>query len=120
MAHNRDEYQFVSGVRMSSTSGPDSGFLPGGGRDIFRRWRYNITNLRPLFVDDILDTFFLFVFYLLYASFVPRNVLVQGGSKSKPLERVRGWRGGPLHPPEIAFAQIVSINVFSKVARLII
>ena len=99
-----------------------SGFLPGVGKNLpeggkkiaryppftsaFFAVLHNITNLRPLF--DILYTcykeihkiylfnFFLFVFYLLYASLIPSDVLGLRGVKT--LQKVRWWRGGPRHP----------------------
>ena len=67
---------------------------------------------------------FLFVFYLLYASLIPRNVLGLGGGL-KPLqivatpETLRGWRlrGGPRHPPEIAsdFIQKVTLWIMDTI-----
>ena len=61
------------------------------------------------FLNKTLNNFFfLFVFYILYASLVPLNV--QGGRNPfkwsggalPPPETLRGWRDGPRHRPEIA------------------
>ena len=108
---------FFQGVAEISSGGGEN--LPGGGEKklasfpsaFFYFPTHYITNLRPLFY--ILDlfykeihkiyiflSFFLFVFYVLYASLVPLNVLGSGGSK--PLKMVRGWRDGPRHPHENA------------------
>ena len=72
--------------------------LPGGGEKIarylsqFYAFLHNSTNLRPLFwhfrhmvsIKNIKYTFkiFLFIFYLLYESLVPRNVLGAGGAET--------------------------------------
>ena len=122
---------FVAVFMLKVRAGAFSGFLPGGGRVILRGWRKSPRGWRkkcalPPSAFDILDTcykeihkiysfyFFLFVFYLLYASLIPRNVLCLEGVKipsngqgvaSPPPETLRGWRGGPRHPLEIASGQ---------------
>ena len=91
-------------------TGAVSGFLPGGGRDIFRGWRKSprgwrfFAFLHTIFLIYscykeihkiyIFLFFFLFVSIFFYASLVPLNVLGLGGSKH--LLMVSGWRRHPM------------------------
>ena len=78
----------------------------------------------------------MFVFYILYASLVPLNVLGSWGVEtplngqgvvSPPPETLRGWRDGPRHPPETASGQIMIyidftgllLTMFTVVALLV-
>ena len=92
----------------------------GGGENLPRGWRKNCAlspssqyfslsyNLIYAHFFDILDTwyeeiqkvFFFLVHLLSFIRFSPATSYVQEGPKA--LEMVRGWRGGPRHPPESA------------------